>query len=464
MIVNHNAALGAPAWLSSADNGASSAKAESAASFAAMLRKSQPQAPLPAPIQLQAPPATAQPVPQPAPQVQKQASAPAPQPTRPAAGMPNSTAPEAAATPSSTQTQDTRTAQQADDAAATEQTNSARSNAAAKPKARVAEKPATSSSGNAKPATDATADAAKPTETADANQPTAANASITVDPTLAQFLASLQLGRAPAASTGLSLAAQAGKDAAATAEGDSAKPAFGEGGKALDAAADLQAKADPTASALGGRDSKGAGAFAALLDQHGTEAAAGAQPAAIDSKGVQAPTAAFGDIAPASSNAASSADSAAAPTSVNVPTPVDSPDFPKALGVQLSVLARDGIQHAELHLNPTDMGPVSVNIVMDGTQARVDFGADVAATRQAIEAGLPELASALRDAGFTLTGGGVSQQASQQQSSSGRGDGSGGDGNGRARSLGGVSGSDSAEPAARASRRTVSAGGLDLYA
>ncbi len=461
MIVNHNAALGAPAWLSSADNGAASAKAESAASFAAMLRQSQPQAPLPAPIQLQAP-GTAQPMPQPAPQAQKQASAPAPQPTRPAAGMPNSTAPEAAAAPSSTQTQDTRSAQQADDAAATEQTNSARSNAAAKPKARVADKPATSSSANAKPAAEA-ADAAKPAETADANQPTAANTTTAVDPTLAQFLASLQLGRAPAASTGLSLAAQAGKDAAAAAEGDSAKSASSDG-KALDAAIDLQTKADPTKAALGDRDAKGAGAFAALLDQHGTEAAAGAQPATGDSKAIQAPTALFGDIAPTSNNAAPSADSAAAPTSVNVPTPVDSPDFPQALGVQLSVLARDGIQHAELHLNPTDMGPVSVNIVMDGTQARVDFGADVAATRQAIEAGLPELASALRDAGFTLTGGGVSQQASQQQSSSGQGDGSGGNGRDRSRSVGGVSSGDSAEPAARASRRTVSAGGLDLYA
>ena len=53
------------------------------------------------------------------------------------------------------------------------------------------------------------------------------------------------------------------------------------------------------------------------------------------------------------------------------------------------------------------MGPVSVQIVMDGTQARIDFGADLAATRHTIEAGLPELASALRDAGFTLVGGGV---------------------------------------------------------
>ena len=69
------------------------------------------------------------------------------------------------------------------------------------------------------------------------------------------------------------------------------------------------------------------------------------------------------------------------------------------------------MQQAELHLNPAEMGPVSIHISLDGTAARVDFGADVAATREAIERGLPELASALRDAGFTLAGGGVSQHA-----------------------------------------------------
>src|SRR5213079_3279668 len=92
-------------------------------------------------------------------------------------------------------------------------------------------------------------------------------------------------------------------------------------------------------------------------------------------------------------------------------TPIDSPDFAAALGVRVSLLTQDGVQRAELHLNPAETGPVSIHIALDGTAARIDFGADVAATRAAIERGLPELASALRDAGFTLAGGGVSQHA-----------------------------------------------------
>ena len=143
---------------------------------------------------------------------------------------------------------------------------------------------------------------------------------------------------------------------------------------------------------------------------------------------------------------------------VNLATPVSAPDFAHQLGAQLSVLARDGVQQAELHLNPADMGPVSVHITMDGTQAHIDFGADVATTRQVIEAGMPELASALADAGFTLAGGGVSQHP-RGRSEGGRGE----SGSGRsARRV--AAGNTDAAPVSRVIHRTVSAGGVDIYA
>lgn len=141
---------------------------------------------------------------------------------------------------------------------------------------------------------------------------------------------------------------------------------------------------------------------------------------------------------------------------VTLATPVGAPDFAQALGTQVSVLARDGVQRAELHLHPADMGPVSVQITLDGAQARVDFGADVAATRHVIENGLPELASALRDAGLTLTGGGVSSHA--------RGRNEGGGGEAASGGRNGASAGSDAEPAAPARQRTVALGGVDLYA
>ena len=112
-------------------------------------------------------------------------------------------------------------------------------------------------------------------------------------------------------------------------------------------------------------------------------------------------------------------------------------------------------------LNPADMGPVSVQITLDGNQARVDFGADVASTRHAIEAGLPELAAALRDAGLTLSGGGVSQHASSGQSGAGSGNGGRGSGSAGPRSDVGAIGDATASPALR---RTLTAGGVDTYA
>jgi len=96
-------------------------------------------------------------------------------------------------------------------------------------------------------------------------------------------------------------------------------------------------------------------------------------------------------------------------------TPVDSPAFGPALGVQLRTLVRNGIEQAHVELHPADMGPISVRIALDGSGARIDFTADVAATRQALEAALPALAGALREAGLTLTGGGVFQQSPQAQ-------------------------------------------------
>lgn len=152
----------------------------------------------------------------------------------------------------------------------------------------------------------------------------------------------------------------------------------------------------------------------------------------------------------------SSAVENSAATSANLPAPVQSPEFRELLGQQISLWAKDGVQAAELHLNPAEMGPVSVQITLDGTQARVDFGADSAQTRQFIEAGLPELASALQDAGFTLSGGGVSQHAR------GREDQPEMNGAGSRRTDADAS-IDSMPPVTTSARR-VALGGVDVYA
>ena len=241
------------------------------------------------------------------------------------------------------------------------------------------------------------------------------------------------------------------------------------------AALALQSRANgPTGS---GRDSADSGqaCLAAAADASAQRSEA---DALIESASAEAKTSRNPDALPtpidanaatpsaAASFAASVASAAQRPAeamAVAISTPVTAPDFSQVLGVQLSVLAKDGIQHAELHLNPADMGPVSVQIELNGTQAHIDFGADVAATRHAIEAGLPELASALRDAGFTLSGGGVSQHSRGGSEPGGGGDsrrnGRGDAAIGSARDAGSDAGA-----APTTLRRNVVLGRLDLYA
>ena len=223
------------------------------------------------------------------------------------------------------------------------------------------------------------------------------------------------------------------------------------------ATSDIKADADLKDRAAQGQarltDTVAAGQFAqALAEQRPAEKPPAAPGSAVDAlKDSAAPTAAA--LAPTPGGALA----LAAPVMVALAAPVNAPEFAQQLGLRLSVLARDGVQQAELHLNPAEMGPVSVQIVIDGTQARIDFGADVAATRHAIEAGLPELASALHDAGFTLAGGGVSSQAG--------GRGAGGD-SGTASQRDGRRhvAENELKQVAAAARRIVTAGGVDVFA
>lgn len=223
---------------------------------------------------------------------------------------------------------------------------------------------------------------------------------------------------------------------------------------------EVRAAADATTArgdARPGHDLREAGAFslAELLAESTPAAHRVAAPIGEDRAPGAAALPAQGAEPPR--NLTQSADAVAA--SATLAAPVDSADFATAFGVHVSTFARAGIQHAELHLNPAEMGPVSIQITLDGTQARVDFGADAAATRHAIEAGLPELASALRDAGFTLAGGGVAQHS---RSNDGHADDADPKDSGARRAAPGPVAR--LDAAAQRVTRQISAGGVDLYA
>ncbi len=159
----------------------------------------------------------------------------------------------------------------------------------------------------------------------------------------------------------------------------------------------------------------------------------------------------------------------------SIPVPLDAPDFSQKLADQVSLWVgqakQDGPMTAELHLNPAEMGPINVKISLDGTSAHVDFAAAAQETRQAIEASLSTLSSALNDVGLSLTGGGVSSQTSQTpQQALAQGGNPGQDGRGGRGGSDGRNQGDDGDTVEASGLRQVSApkasrlGGLDLYA
>lgn len=105
----------------------------------------------------------------------------------------------------------------------------------------------------------------------------------------------------------------------------------------------------------------------------------------------------------------------ASPAQAALGLPPQHPGFAEELGAQLSVWTRQGVQQAELRLNPAELGPVQVRIQIEGQQAMVRFVADAAPTRDALEAAMPELAAALQREGLQLSGGSVQSQSQHQQ-------------------------------------------------
>jgi len=265
------------------------------------------------------------------------------------------------------------------------------------------------------------ADAARPADAADdgadAEAPTASDATTTpatLDPAAA--LAAAQLADKTAAAPQVDADSAKLQPRAQSADATQARQAAG-------AEAAAEAKAQPGTQPGGDTSASGTTAsFAGMLSaasHQATASAPGLPPGAVD-HGASAQIAALAGLPSAAANSAAGAAAPAAstPSPLVLSQPLQDPGFASEMSARLSVLASQGVQQAQLHLNPAEMGPVQVQIVVDGQQAQVSFHADNAETRAVLERSLPDLAAALRGNGLTLTGGGVFQAASGGSSNS----------------------------------------------
>ena len=230
--------------------------------------------------------------------------------------------------------------------------------------------------------------------------------------------------------------------AAPTAAGLSAKGAAANNG---DIAAALAKAEGAVKAATEARD-----ALAAMLPQP--------DPMAVQAGAVGAPA-----NAPLDPN---QGQQATPPAQATLPMPPHSPAFAPALGHQIDVWMKGGVQHAEVQLSPQDLGPIRVKIEMDGAHARVQMSADVQSTRDALQQAMPQLSEQLGQVGLSLSGGGVSDQPAFQQAQAQAQAHAQGGGNGRqgAGQGSGTGHGDDLAVAASARRPIQPRGLLDTYA
>ncbi len=236
------------------------------------------------------------------------------------------------------------------------------------------------------------------------------------------------------------------------------------------------------AAALQGKGSKSAADFTAQLGKgegagNGATGTADAMSALLPQAdpvvAVQAGAVGASPNALLDNNAAANQPAPTPPAQATLPMTPQSPTFAPALGQQIAVWMKDGIQHAEVQLSPMDLGPIRVKIEMAGAQTRVEMAADVQSTRDALQQALPQLADSLGQVGLSLSGGGVSDQSTAQQQQAqtqaafadARGTGGSGGRAGATHSRGGVGDVGGEDFAAASAARQVAQrrGLLDMY-
>lgn len=90
-----------------------------------------------------------------------------------------------------------------------------------------------------------------------------------------------------------------------------------------------------------------------------------------------------------------------APSS-SISAPIGSDDFSTETASKILYFVQSGVQSAQLHLNPAHLGPLEVQIRMDGNQVNVALASIHVETRHALEASLPQLRQMFGEQGITL--------------------------------------------------------------
>lgn len=106
-----------------------------------------------------------------------------------------------------------------------------------------------------------------------------------------------------------------------------------------------------------------------------------------------------------------------ATTQTTIAAPVGSKDWPDEFSQKVTWVCNQQNQVAELHLNPPDLGPMSVVLTVADNQASAVFTSAHSAVREAIENAMPKLRESLAENGIMLGNATVNDQAPRDNGS-----------------------------------------------
>ncbi|CAO97039.1 flagellar hook-length control protein FliK [Erwinia tasmaniensis] len=91
-----------------------------------------------------------------------------------------------------------------------------------------------------------------------------------------------------------------------------------------------------------------------------------------------------------------------------------SPEWQQALGQQILMFSRNGLQTAELRLHPQDLGSIQISLKLDNDHAQLSLVSNHSQVRDALEAALPQLRASMAESGINLGQSNVSSDNFQQ--------------------------------------------------
>ncbi len=101
--------------------------------------------------------------------------------------------------------------------------------------------------------------------------------------------------------------------------------------------------------------------------------------------------------------------------------PVGSPGWSDGVGERVQWMASQGIQRAEIHVHPKELGPMEIRLTMRDEVAQVSIHAAHAATREAVDASIPRLREMMAEANVNLGSVDVGQRETASSQQQGRG-------------------------------------------